>query len=172
MQNSEKIYIEDDEVFEEKRTKKTVRVLVFSLGDESYCVDVREAREVTRMPETSRVPNVPSFVLGVTNFRGEILSVLDLHYFFGVPQKGKTKEARVIVSDASGGKIGLMVDGVNDTLEIEEERIQEPLATLRGRLAEFTKGQIPLGKGILIFLDFEKILECDEIRNLRKGEKL
>jgi purine-binding chemotaxis protein CheW len=168
----DKIYIESEEedAFEEKAPKKTVRVLVFSLGDENYCVDVREAKEVSKMPEITRVPNVPSFIVGVANMRGEILSILDLHYFFGVDQKGKTKDLRVIVTDVSKEQVGLMVDQVKDTLEIEEDRIQEPLATLKGKLAGYTKGQIPFGENILIFLDLAKILQCEEIRDLKKGE--
>ena len=169
----DKIYIEseDEDAFEEKVPKKTVRVLVFSLGDENYCVDVREAKEVIKMPDITRVPNVPVFVVGVANMRGEILSILDLHYFFGVDPKGKTKDLRVIVTDVSGEQVGLMVDQVKDTLEIEEDRIQEPLATLRGKLADYTKGQVPFGENILIFLDLEKIFQCEEIRNLKKGDQ-
>lgn len=172
MADPEKIFIEpeDEDAFEEKAAKKTFRVLVFLLGDENYCVDVREAKEVIKMPETTRVPNTPSFVMGVTNFRGEILSIIDLHYFFGVERKGKTRDARVIVTDVTQEKVGLMVDGVKDTLEIEEDRLQETLPTLRGKLAAYTRGQIPMGQDILIYLDLEKILQCDEIRSLRKGE--
>ncbi len=171
MADQEKIYIEpDDESFEEAGAKKTFRVLSFSLGDEVYCADVRQSKEVIKMPETTRVPNVPSFIVGVTNFRGEILSIIDLHYFFGVEHKGKTKDARVIVTDVTKEKVGLMVDQVKDTLEIEEDRLQETLPTLRGKLAEYTRGQIPMGQDILIYLDLEKILQSDEIRSLRKGK--
>jgi len=171
-EDTEKIYIEpeDEGDFEEKEAKKTFRVLAFSLGDEVYCADVRQAKEVIKMPETTRVPNVPSFIVGVTNFRGNILSIIDLHYFFGVEKKGKTKDARVIVTDVLKEQVGLMVDQVKDTLEIEENRVQDPLPTLKGKLADFTRGQIQFGREILIYLDLEKILRSEEIRNLRKGQ--
>jgi len=172
MSDQEKIYIDanDEDYVEEKETQPTVRVLAFSLGDENYCVDVHQAKEVIRLPEMTRVPNVPSFVVGVTNFRGQILSILDLHHFFGVEPRGKTRDVRVMVTDVAGELIGLIVDQVNDTLEIEETRIQEPLATLQGNVAGYTRGQISLGNEILIFLDLEKILQSDEIMVLRKGQ--
>lgn len=150
--------------------KKLLRVLVFSLGKESYCIDVRQAKEVMRMPETTRVPNVPAFVLGAANLRGEIISILDMHYFFGLEPMGKSQEVRVIVTDLSGESVGLRVDRVQDTIGIDEEEVQAPLATLKGKLANYTKGQVARGEDILIFLDLEKVLQCDEIRNLRKGE--
>lgn len=174
MDTPDKIYIESEEEDwdETKVAKKKVRLLVFMLGDETYCVDVRQAKEVMRMPGTTRVPNVPPFVVGVANLRGEIISILELHYFFGVEPKGKTRDARIIITDVSGENIGLMVDQVKDTLEIEEECIQEPLATLKGKLADCTQGQISLGNDILIFLDLERVLQNDEIRSLRKGRSV
>lgn len=171
MSDQDKIYInaEDDELSDVVNRKELLRVLVFSLGKENYCVDVRQAKEVMKMPETTRVPNVPAFVLGVANLRGEIISILDMHYFFGLEPLGKSQEVRVIVTDLTGESVGLRVDRVKDTIGIDEEAVQAPLATLKGRLAAYTKGQVTHGEDILIYLDLEKVLQCDEIRTLRKG---
>jgi purine-binding chemotaxis protein CheW len=172
MADQDKIYInaEDDELLDEASRKKLLRVLVFSLGKENYCVDVLQAKEVMKMPEITRVPNVPAFVLGAANLRGQIISILDLHYFFGLEPQGKSQDVRVIVTDLTGEAIGLRVDQVKDTVEIDEEAIQTPLATLKGRLAEYTRGQVAHGEDILIYLDMEKVLQCDEMQHLRKGE--
>ena len=169
--DQDKIYIdpEEDALYEDVSCKKLLRVLVFSLGKENYCVDIRQAKEVMKMPEITRVPNVPPFVIGVANLRGEIISVLDLHYFFGLDPVGKSQEVRVIVTDLSGEAVGLRVDCVQDTLEIDDAEVQSPLATLQGKLAGFTKGQVAHGNDILIYLDLEKVLQCEEMRNLRNG---
>jgi purine-binding chemotaxis protein CheW len=169
--DQDKIYIdpEDDELPEDRSHKALLRVLVFSLGKENYCIDVRQAKEVMRMPEITSVPNVPAFVLGVANLRGEIISILDMHYFFGLEPVGKSREVRIIVTDLTGEPIGLRVDRVKDTIGIDEKEVQEPLTTLKGRLADYTKGQVTYGEDILIYLDIEKILQCEEIQNLRKG---
>jgi chemotaxis signal transduction protein len=171
-ESQEKIFIdaEDEEEAKPPDDKRRLRLLVFALGDETYCVDVGQAKEVLRLPETTRVPNTPPFVVGAANLRGDLLSLLDLHHFFGVDRRGKVQDGRVIVSDAAGEPIGLLVDQVRDTLSIEEDRIEAPLATLKGRLADYTKGEIPLDGEVLIYLDLEKILGCDEISKLRKGE--
>jgi chemotaxis signal transduction protein len=58
---------------------------------------------------------------------------------------------------------------VQDTLEIDESEVQAPLATLQGKLAGFTKGQVAHGNDILVYLDVEKILQCEEMRILRKA---
>jgi purine-binding chemotaxis protein CheW len=172
MDGEDKIYInsEEDELPEGASHKKLLRVLVFSLGKENYCIDVCQAKEVMKMPEITRVPNVPAFVLGVANLRGEIISVLDMHYFFGLEPQGKSQEVRVIVTDLTGEAVGLRVDRVKDTIGIDEEEVQAPLATLKGRLAGYTKGQVTHGEDILIFLDLGKILRSEEIESLRKKD--
>jgi len=172
MDDQNKIYIddsEDDELPEDLTPKKVLRVLVFSLGKENYCIDVRQAKEVMRMPETTRVPNVPAFVLGAANLRGEIISILDMHYFFGLEPQGKPQDVRVIVTDLTGEAVGLRVDQIKDTLKIDESAVQAPLATLRGKLAAYTRGQVAQGEDILILLDLEEVLRSEEIQNLRKG---
>ena len=164
------IEVDDTEVDEEKKSKKTIRVLSFLLGGENYCVGIAETKEVIRPPEVTRVPTAPEFIVGIINLRGEIISILDIRHFFGLPLKEKTRDMRVIISDVAGSAIGIMVDEVKDTIEIEESAIQPPISTLKGRLAEYTKGQAKIGKSILILLDLKKILRNEEIEALRKGE--
>ncbi|RPI97094.1 MAG: hypothetical protein EHM32_02135, partial [Spirochaetales bacterium] len=56
----EKIIIEADETGssrEPKEKKKSLRVLVFSLSGEDYCIEIGQAKEVIRMPDITRVPN-------------------------------------------------------------------------------------------------------------------
>jgi len=157
-----------DEVIEKK---KTVRVQSFSLGGGHYCLEMGQAREVIPLPEVTRVPNVPPFIEGVINYRGEIIALIDLNYFFGLTPKRKATRARVIVTDAAGYAVGIMIDELQGTLDIELDRIQPPLSTLEARTAAFTKGQVQMKDGILILLDMEKVLNCHEIKSLREGEK-
>jgi len=171
-ENKKKVILEVDESeFEEQQKKKdTIRVLAFSLADENYCVDISQVKEVVRIAQVTKFPNVPEFVIGAMNLRGEILSLVDIRYFFGLEQTGKTQSTRVVVTDVIGSLVGIVVDKMKGTLQIEEEAIQPPLATLRGKTSEYTKGQIHFDENILALLDLEKILKCEEIERLRKGE--
>lgn len=172
-EDRDKIVIEVDEsdLEEEKLKKKTIRVLVFSLGGENYCVGIKDTKEVIRPSQITRVPNAPEFVTGITNLRGEIVTILDVRHFFGLGERKETKEMNVIITDITGGSVGIVVDKVLDTLDIEEEAIQPPLATIKGKMVDYTKGQIQIGGNILILLDLKSILTCDEIERLKKGEE-
>lgn len=171
MDDQEKIIIEaeDGEMEERESAKKpTLRVLLFSLGEENYCIHITQIKEVIRLFDITRIPLAPSFVKGVINLRGEIVSVLDIREFFGLVQSEKITDPRIIITDAAGYSVGILADSVEGTTDVEEESIQEPLATLKQELRFYTKGQVQLGDKILIILDIEKVLNCDEIEKLRR----
>ena len=171
--DKEKIVIEVEEGLTDEHAfaKKTKRVLVFSLGGENYAIEIAQTREVIRPIQITRVPNTPEFITGIMNLRGEVISIIDIRYFFDLEQKEKTKNIRIIITDVIGEPLGIIVDKVLDTTDIEIDSIQPPLATLKGSLAEYTKGQIKMGKNILILLDLAKIMGAGEIETLRRREK-
>jgi purine-binding chemotaxis protein CheW len=172
MDEQDKIIIEvdDSELDAGTEARPSIRVLSFCLGTEHYCFDITEAKEVFKPSSITRVPNTPGFVVGVTNLHGQIVPLVDIRYFLGLEQKEGLSGTKAITTDTRGSLIGLMVDDVDEARDIEESSIQPPLATIKGRLAEFTKGQVEMGKEILILIDLKRILNCEEIENLRKDK--
>jgi purine-binding chemotaxis protein CheW len=149
---------------------RKLRVLVFDLSGEKYCVSSSEAREVIREREITRVPNTPGYVLGVMNLRGEIIPVVDIRSFFGLGTPESSGSSRIMVTDVSGYPVGIIVDGVERTIEIPEKSVQSALPTLTGTAAGYTKGHIDRDGEILVMLDIERLMAGDEISKLKKGE--
>ena len=162
------IEVDDSEFDAQKEAKKTVRMLSFRLGTEHYCIDITDAKEVFRPVSITRIPNSPAFILGVTNLHGAAIPLVDIRYFLGLEQKEGLAGTKAIVTDIKSNMIGVMVDDVDEALDIEEDMIQPPLATIKGRLAEFTKGQVQSGSEIIVLLELGKILGCEEMESLKK----
>ncbi|RKY41559.1 MAG: hypothetical protein DRP85_05815 [Candidatus Makaraimicrobium thalassicum] len=160
------IEVDESELLGQKEAKKTIRVLAFCLSGENYCIDIKDAREVVRFTSVAKVPNMPEFIVGVINFHGEIISLIDIRYFFGLVEPRGKEDVRIIVTDIKGSLMGILVDRVKGLIDIEEALIQPPLATIKGRLAEYTRGQIQLDREILMLLDLGKILGCEEMNAL------
>ena len=163
------IEVDDSEFDAQKEAVKTVRVLSFRLGTEHYCINITDAKEVFKPASITRIPNTPAFIVGITNLHGAVLPLIDIRYFLGLQQKEGLAGTKVIVTDVGSDTVGVMVDDVDEALDIEEAAIQPPLATIKGRLAEFTKGQVQLGSEIVILLELKKILSCDDMEDLKKG---
>ena len=163
---NDKIIIEsEDEQFEEKGAKDTLRVLAFSLDKENYCIEITEAKEVFTPGIVTRVPNAASFVKGVTNLHGAIIPLIDIRPFLGLIGGEVTQTSKVIVAKMRDGFIGIVVDKIFEARDIERDSIQPPLATLQGRKLELTLGQVQSESGIVALLDLKKILELEEFKH-------
>jgi len=147
---------------EERRS----RLVAFGLGDELYGVEIQEVREVVRLGDVTKVPKAPGLVVGVTNLRGEILSILDIRHLFGLKRGRITGESRLIIAEVDGEKVGVLVDRVQEALDVNLSEVQPPIAMSNGRLAEYTRGEVRIGADILIVLALNEILGSEAVRAL------
>jgi purine-binding chemotaxis protein CheW len=143
------------------------KMLVFTLDREHFAVDIADAKEVLELSRTTKIPYAPSFIVGAMNLRGEILTVIDIRLLIGLPQVGRLDESRVIVTDVTGSPIGLLADTVQGTLDIPVDKIQIPLLTLEGSAQNHMKGQVQFDDHILVLLNLDRLLNCDDINRLR-----
>ncbi|MGL4595246.1 MAG: chemotaxis protein CheW, partial [Thermoguttaceae bacterium] len=51
--------------------------LTFRLGKEDYGIEIRYVTEIVGMQKITEVPDMPQFVKGVVNLRGQVIPVLD-----------------------------------------------------------------------------------------------
>lgn len=83
---------------EETLTAEDTRsALVFDLGKERYGIDVMLVRGVRAAQHITPVPGTPDFYRGIINLRGQIITVLDLRLFFGLPRTETTNAPQEIV---------------------------------------------------------------------------
>ena len=139
-------------------------LVVFTLADGLYGVNVSQVREITSMRETTPVPNSPYYVDGVTNLRGQVTTVTDLRKRFGLDEKERDDNTRIIIVEPEGVPIGMVVDSVSEVLRMPAKEI-EPVPDLvaesggSGIDSDYVKGVGKLDDGrLLILLDLEKVL--------------
>lgn len=132
-----------------------LEVLVFSLGQEAYAVEMHHVREVVALKDLTPVPCVPRFVLGIINVRGEICPVIDLKRLFGLPERGLTNAARAVIVRDGALELGILADVVAGARAVPAASIAPPPPTLAGIQAEFLRGVAAEG---LIVLDGARVL--------------
>ncbi len=105
------------------KTSRTVEatVALCSVGTELIGIPVECAQEVIRTPPVSPLPGLPPWFEGITQIRGEIISVVSLAKWFGVQARGGG-EYLVVLGGAKGG-LGLLVDCVLDFRNIYEDEL-------------------------------------------------
>lgn len=106
-----------------------VEIVEFQLAHERYALETLHVREVFPLDDLAPLPCTPAFVLGIVNLRGEIVSVVDIRKFFGLPQKGITNLDRIIVLESGEMTFGVLADDIVGVrrLPVAEMRSSQPL---------------------------------------------
>ncbi len=137
-----------------------LEVAEFLLAHERYAFEMNHIREVYPLKELTPVPCAPSFVSGIINFRGQILSIIDLKTFFELPAGGLTDLNKVIILHSETMEFGVLADEILGVRKVPARRIQPPLPTLTGIRAKYFKG---ITTDRTVILDGEKLLSDSEI---------
>jgi purine-binding chemotaxis protein CheW len=133
--------------------------VVFALGDEEYALGISAVDSVVRLQPITAVPGAPAFVEGVTNLRGTVLPVVDLHKRFGLPPKEMTKEARIVVAEAGGNKVGMIVDAVLAVHLVSPETVEPPSPLVATVDSTYITGIAKVeDERLIILLDLDRVL--------------
>jgi purine-binding chemotaxis protein CheW len=138
------------------------------MGGSRYGLPISDVLEMATVPRTTPLPNVPEFVRGVANLRGEILAVLDLRMLLDLPPAGDSYRERLLVVKPQGGDAtaGLIVDSVRGLARLGEAAIQAPTAPIEDRVAGFLHGVAAHENEILNVLDTARLFSAPEIAAL------
>lgn len=141
------------------------RVVSFTAGGTTYGARVPVIVEVGRIPAITPVPQLPPWVRGVTNLRGDVVSVIDLAALCGVEpmplHAGRMLVARVDDEDLT---VGVLVDRVREIVTITPEQLRQPTAPLDGLLAPFLRGVCQRETHSLFMLDLAALLRSPDVR--------
>ena len=139
------------------------QVVVFRLAEGSYGLDIQVVREINRLTDVTVIPKAPSFVEGIINLRGTIVPVVNLGLRFGMTRTEHSKDARVVVIEASDHTIGLVVDEVSEVLRIPEEDIDPATnVSASGISVDYVTGVGKIGDRLILILSLEKLFTSDE----------
>jgi purine-binding chemotaxis protein CheW len=133
----------------------SIEVIEFLLAHEQYAIASEYVRGVDPLEDLTPLPCTPTFVLGIVNVRGEILSVIDLKKFFDLPEKGLTDLNKVIVLESENMVFGIVADAISGVRRILRADIQSSLPTLTGIREDYLLG---VTAERVVILDAEKLL--------------
>jgi purine-binding chemotaxis protein CheW len=86
----------------------------FAVGEVQYAVPIARVKEITNPMPLVELPHAPHAIVGVADYRGEVVPVVDLRTRFGLPRAGVTRKTKWIVVDAAGRTVALVVDAVTE----------------------------------------------------------
>lgn len=146
-----------------------LRWVTFQLDKEIYGVNVMQVREVLRYSDIAPVPGAPSYVLGIINLRGNVVTVIDTRMRFGLPAAEVTDNTRIMIIESDKQVIGILVDSVAEVVDLNTADIDDTPNVGTEESAKFIRGVCNRNDDLLILIDLNKLLtdeEWHEISNL------
>ncbi|UCG21676.1 MAG: purine-binding chemotaxis protein CheW [Deltaproteobacteria bacterium] len=141
--------------------------LTFRLNAEWYGLSVYQLVEVLPIPKITRVPSVPDHILGVMNFRGEVLSAVDLKKLFGLAQSESTADQAIVVVEQGEMQTGLLVDEIGDLIELAPDDLSEEAITAGELQRVFFEGATHWGDILLSIIKLEGIFGSKDMYSER-----
>lgn len=154
------------EMFDQEEDTQKGRFLTFSLGRETYGIEIRFVTEIIGIQAITEIPELPEYIKGIINLRGKIIPVMDVRLRFKKEPREYNDRTCVIVVDIRDVSVGLIVDSVSEVLTIQEHDIVEPPQMNKGFSNRYIKRIGKVGNDVKLLLDCEKLLTEDELGNL------
>ncbi|PIB34533.1 hypothetical protein BFP72_03460 [Reichenbachiella sp. 5M10] len=144
--------------------EETVMLVAFSVGNEEYALTIDQIKEVVSCPPIAPVPQVPSFVKGVANVRGNVLAIIDLSIKFGLDQQGEQGKF-VLVMKSEELKFAISVNAVPNTMMVKRSEISQATNIINQTTLglNYVKGIVRRDQRIVVWVDIIDIMENEEL---------
>ena len=136
-------------------------VATFLLGSATFGVDTAQIQEVVRVGDITPVHLAPDFVVGIRNLRGRIVTVIDLRTRLAMGRVERNGDSRILIVEARGEPVGLLVDRVADTLTVPSRDIIPPPPNVHGTQSRNLKGVCRGGGRLVALLELANVLESE-----------
>lgn len=140
-----------------------LEILLFTLGldpsserRELFGINVFKVREVMRVPQITRAPDMPLAVEGMVSLRGLLVPVIDLAKYTGL---NAAKPEILIVTEYNGRTQGFLVEAVESILRVDWADMRVPPELISGKAAALVTAVTELAdRRLVMMLDVEQVL--------------
>ncbi len=147
-----------------------LEVIVFSIGEGVFGINVMKVREIINPLPVTKMPNGHPNVEGIIRLREEVLPVIDLAKVIGFPASKQPETDKVIVAELNKMKVAFHVHNVSRIHRISWEQIEKPTKLSQG-LEGSTIGVIKMDENMILLLDYEKIVvDISPDSGMNKGQ--
>ena len=124
-----------------------------------YALEVARIREIVNPLPVIELPRERPFILGVADYREQVVAVVDLRRLFGLPPQEVSRRTKWIILETSQMLVGVVVDAVLDVFSsAEDEQREVPVLDERHRSRGITSAYRHHER-LVFLLDAERLVE-------------
>ncbi|MDP3266551.1 MAG: chemotaxis protein CheW [Sulfuricurvum sp.] len=108
---------------DESKIDDVVQLVGFIVGEEEFAIPILSIQEIIKPISCTRVPQTPTYILGVFNLRGSVIPLIDLRARFGLTPQKHTDETRFIVMKSGDDVAGFVIDRLTEAIRMPKKDI-------------------------------------------------
>ncbi|MDO4765034.1 MAG: chemotaxis protein CheW [Eubacteriales bacterium] len=132
--------------------------IVVRFNKEQFGININFIQNIVRMTSITRVPNVPNYIKGVINLRGEIIPIMSLRIRLDLEPDEITNQTRIIIVNVNDNLVGLFVDEVLEVIILEDEQIDKQVKEGNDTKSKYIYGVGKLEDRLISLFNVEQII--------------
>ncbi len=144
--------------------KNRLQIVLFTLDEPRYALRLSVVERVVRAVEITILPKTPPHILGVINYQGQIIPVVDIRQRLHLPQHDLGPNDQFILAHTSQRLVALLVDSVTGIQELEERELVVSDQVLPD--VAYIHGLAKLAGDLVLICDLDQFLSTAEEHEL------
>ncbi len=137
--------------------RNRMELLLFSLGGQQlFGINVFKVKEVIRIPRLVKIPHSDPAVMGITNYRGNTISIIDLQSATGGSTFQQADSNSVIITEYNRSVQGFMVRAVDRIVNMNWKDVMPPPSS--GTVDSYLTAVTKVDEKLVQIIDVEKVL--------------
>ena len=133
--------------------------ILLSVMGTTYALRSGQVQHMEMVEQVTRVPNAAPFVDGVVFSRGQVVPAVNLRARFGFERAPYDVRTRLVVVNAKGRQVGLIVDAGREFVRLPADAITPPQESLAGLSSQYVEGIVSLNGRLVLVLNLDQLLE-------------
>ncbi len=151
---------------QETETRTLWSGVAFRLGGLKLVAPLDHVLEVLPCPPLTLVPNTKSWLKGVANVRGNLITIVDLAEYFGKPPIFVNEDARLMIMNSPGLNTGLLVNEVMGLRHFDAQLERQDLSGLDDPVLAHLNGAFLHDSVLWGVFDMKSLAEAPSFRHV------
>ena len=141
--------------------KKIEEVMGFEVNGEFYCVPLNYVSEIVAL-EPIPAPDLPPYIIGISEYRGDVLPVIDPGLMFGIGQV-QAEGSSCLILNLDGTSVAMKVTRIHGIIKLKGKNIYDLPDELQ---LDYLKGALEYNGRVMAILDPIKLLQSENIQDI------
>jgi purine-binding chemotaxis protein CheW len=125
----------------------------FVVGEVAYAIEILQVKEIINPLQVVALPRAPASIVGVADYRGDVVPVIDLRIRFGLQPSMPTRRTKWIVVDVGSRFVALVVDAVTEVFGTGGQELRPAPALGGGEQVRGIRGVTMHARKMVFVLD-------------------